>query len=390
MQNKKRIKSWSHLVMAMMVSVAMTGQASFAYAGSEKNDPRGGIRIKDIVNVEGIRDNLLMGYGLVVGLNGTGDNLSNSIFTKEELVDLLERLGVNTKGEQLKTRNVAAVTVTASLPPFARHGSRIDVTVSTLGDSKSLEGGVLIATPLLGADGEVYALAQGQVTIGGFSASGKTGSSVSKGVPTSGFLPNGAIIEKEMEFSINDAEKLSLALKNPDISTSHSIANAINGKVGEQVAMATDPGTVELLVPASYKHQVMDLLGTVESLRVTTDQPARIVVDESSGTIVMGENVRIDTVAIAQGNLTVRINEAPYISQPGAFAPDSAQTAQVERTFIEVAEGDESRMSILEDGATLGDLVAGLNALGVGPRDLITILETIKAAGALQAEIMTK
>jgi flagellar P-ring protein precursor FlgI len=361
-------------------------------------DDEDGARIKDIVNVEGVRDNLLVGYGLIVGLNGTGDNLTNSVFTEKGLSDFLGRLGVNTKGANLKTKNVAAVTVTASLPPFARHGSRIDITVSTMGDAKSLEGGMLLATPLLGADGEVYALAQGPVAIGGFQVTGKSGSTVNKGVPTNGHIANGAIIEKEIGFDLNSMKKLSLALKNPDITTAKKIAKAINRRIQMKTlamddvndAAAIDPGTVELSVPEAYANRVMDLLADVEQLRVPTDQTARVVIDEASGTIVMGENVKVDTVAIAQGNLLIRINEEPYISQPAPLAGENAKTEQVQDTFIDVKEDEESKMTILEKGATLGDLVRGLNALGVGPRDLITILQTVKSAGALQAEIYTR
>lgn len=345
-----------------------------------------GSRIKDIATFEGVRDNLLVGYGLVVGLNGTGDNLNNSVFTKKGLSEFLGRLGVNTKGVDLKTKNVAAVTVTASLPPFARHGSRIDVVASTLGDSKSLEGGMLIATPLLGADGKVYAVAQGPLAIGGFQVTGKTGSTVNKGVPTNGAIPNGAIIEQEIAFDLNSMKTMSIALRNPDITTAKNIAKVINEELAIEAAQATDPGTVEMEIPQEYAGNVMSILEIIEQLQVETDTPARIVIDEASGTVVMGKNVRIDTVAIAQGNLQVRINEKPYISQPDGLSL-GVTDAGVD-TFIEVTEDDESRMTVLEDGATLEDLVGGLNALGVGPRDLITILRTIKASGAIQAEIM--
>ncbi len=346
-------------------------------------------RIKDIVYFEGIRDNLLVGYGLVVGLNGSGDNLKNSAFTEKGLVDLLNRLGINTKGTQLKTKNVAAVTVTATLPPFSRQGSHIDITVSTLGDAKSLEGGILLATPLLGADGEVYAVAQGQVAIGGFEAS--AGSvSVSKGVPTTGFVASGAIIEREIDFALANMESLNLALRNPDISTARQISEAINELVGGESAEALDPGTVELKVPELYGDNVIGLLADVEQLMIEPDQPARIVIDESSGTIVMGENVRIDTVAVAQGNLIVNISERTLVSQPTPFSGDGAETVVATETNINVSEEPGLKMAMLNQGASLSDLVTGLNSLGIGPRDLITILQTIKAAGALQAEVETR
>lgn len=347
-------------------------------------------RIKDVVAVEGIRDNMLLGYGLVVGLNGTGDKLKNNAFTQQSLIAFLERQGVNTRGLDLKSKNVAAVTVTAMLPGFARSGSRVDVQVSAMGDAKSLLGGTLLATPLYGADGEVYTVAQGPITVAGFEASGDSGTSITKGVPTSGYISNGGIVERETNFSLNDMPELKLALRNPDLSTASSIVEAINARVGPGTAHVTDPGTVALAVPASYSEDVATLLADIEKLDVETDQPAKIVIDESSGTIVMGENVRIDTVAVAQGNLVVKVEETPQVSQPGPFAPEGAQTVVVPRTNISVDEGTGQKMAVLEKGATLRDLVGGLNSLGVGPRDMITILQTIKAAGALQAEIETR
>lgn len=349
-------------------------------------------RIKDITNVEGVRDNMLMGYGLVVGLNGTGDKLTNTAFTEQSLIAFLERQGVNTRGTALKTRNVAAVTVTAKLPAFSRTGSRLDITVSAMGDAKDLTGGTLLATPLYGADGEVYAVAQGQISIGGFRASSDSANvTITKGVPTSGFVANGAIVEKEVNFALNDMPELKMALKNPDVTTAQAIANIINQQVGPGLATVADPGTVILTVPASYHNNVTQLLADVEKLSVATDQIARIVIDESSGTIVMGENVRIDTVAVAQGNLIVKIEETTAVSQPAPLSPEGSQTVSTQLASVEVEEpGPGKHMAILRKGATLKDLVAGLNALGVGPRDLITILQTIKAAGALQAEIQTR
>ncbi len=347
-------------------------------------------RIKDIVSVEGVRDNMLLGYGLVVGLNGSGDRLQNNAFTEQSLIAFLERQGVNTRGTDLKTRNVAAVTVTATLPGFARAGSRIDVSASAMGDAKSLQGGTLLATPLYGADGNVYAVAQGPLAIGGFNAEGDSGTSITKGVPTNGYISNGAIIEKEIEFDLNRMEQVKLALRNPDLSTAGNIARTINARIGPGTARVDDPGTVSVRVPGSYDGDVATLLADVEQLEVGTDQVARIIIDEASGTIVMGENVRIDTVAVAQGNLVVKIEETPQVSQPGAFAPESAETVVVPRTEVTVDEGGSNKVAVLEGGATLRDLVTGLNALGVGPRDLITILQNIKAAGAMQAEIVTR
>ncbi len=348
-------------------------------------------RIKDIVSFEGIRPNMLMGYGLVVGLNGTGDKLTNNAFTEQSLIAFLERQGVNTRGTALKTKNVAAVTVTAKLPPFARNGGQIDVTVSAMGDAKDLTGGTLLATPLYGADGEVYAVAQGAISIGGFKAgSDAAGTTITKGVPTSGFVANGGIVEKEINFALNDLASLKMSLRNPDISTAQEVANVINEQVGPGLATVSDPGTVVLTVPAAYHNNVTQLLADIEKLPVETDQVAKIVIDESSGTIVMGENVRIDTVAVAQGNLVVKIEQTPIVSQPPPLAPEGAETVVATQTSVTVDEGPGKKMAVLKHEATLKDLVAGLNALGVTPRDLITILQTIKAAGALQAEIQTK
>jgi flagellar P-ring protein precursor FlgI len=347
-------------------------------------------RLKDIVRFEGVRDNLLIGYGLVVGLNGTGDNLNNSSFTQKGLIDFLERLGINTRGANLKTKNIAAVTITASLPPFTRQGNRINVSVSTLGDAKSLQGGTLLATPLLGADGEVYAVAQGQVSIGGFQASGK-GTTVSKGVSTNGFIPNGAIIEKEIDFDLSALKTMKLSLQNPDISTSLQIAKKINNHLGAKLARAMDPGTVELNIPEFQKDNVVALLAQIEQIPIEPDQVAKIIIDESSGTIVMGENVRISPVAISQGNLTITIKEKPTVSQAFPFAPViTAETKVVDNTVVDVDESKGRKMVVLEKGSTLKELVDGLNALGIGPRDLITILENIKVAGALQADIEAK
>jgi len=344
-------------------------------------------RLKDIADFEGLRENQLVGYGLVVGLNGTGDDLGSSPFTQQSLIGMLERLGVNTRGITIDTDNVAAVMVTATLPPFARQGSRIDVTVSALGDADSLLGGTLLVTPLMGADGEVYAVAQGQVSVGGFSATGSSGTSVTQGVPTSARVANGAIVEREVAFDLDSLTRIDIALRNPDLTTASRIAQAINARLGEPAAAAADPGTVHLKVPEAYHQRVAALLTVVEQLMVEPDQQARVVIDERSGIIVMGENVRISTVAIAQGNLTIRITETPQVSQPGAFAPQGAQTVQVPRSNVQVDKGSDNGMALLPAGVSLNQLVEGLNALGIGPRDLITILQTIKAAGALQATI---
>lgn len=367
------------------VTAGIFAVALMTFAHSPSVDARS--RIKDIADFEGVRENLLIGYGLVVGLNGTGDSLTNSVFTQQSLVSMLERLGVNTRGANIQTDNVAAVMVTASLPAFARHGTHIDVTVSALGDASNLQGGTLLVTPLLGADGEVYAVSQGQVAVAGFSAEGQSGSNITKGVPTSGRISNGAIVEREILFELTDLRSINISLRNPDFTTARRVANAINEQLGSRFAIPADSGTIALRVPNAYTQNVADLLTDVEQLEVQPDTIARVVVDEASGVIVIGENVHIDTVAIAHGNLTIRISETPQVSQPGAFAPEGAETVIVDRTEIEIDEDAEKRLSIVSAGVSLQDLVTGLNSLGVGPRDLMAILQTIKAAGALQAEI---
>ncbi|MEZ5823663.1 MAG: flagellar basal body P-ring protein FlgI [Geminicoccaceae bacterium] len=342
------------------------------------------VRIKDIADFEGVRDNMLVGYGLVVGLNGTGDSLRNAIFTQESLVAMLERLGVSTRGTRLNTKNVAAVMVTSTLPPFARQGSRIDVSVSALGDAKSLLGGTLLVTPLVGADGEVYAVSQGALTVGGFSAGGAA-ESVTKGVPTSARIPNGAIVEREVQFTLNTLESIDLALRNPDFTTAERIASAVNGMLGDNLAAVTDSATVRVSVPPRLAGNAARLLTDIEQLRVEPDQPARIVIDESAGIIVMGENVRISKVAVAQGNLTVRVTEQPQVVQPDPFS--AGQTAIEPNTQVAVDENSDAKLVVLEEGVTIETLVDGLNALGIGPRDMIGIIQAIRAAGALQADI---
>ena len=342
------------------------------------------VRIKDIASFEGVRDNLLVGYGLVVGLNGSGDNLSNSPFTQQSIIGMLERLGVNIRGENFKPKNVAAVMVTATLPPFSREGSRIDITVSAIGDAKSLQGGTLLVTPLMGADGQVYAVSQGPVAIAGFSAEGDA-ASVTKGTPTNGRIASGAVIEREIPFALSDLQTVRIALHNPDFTTASRMADVINAKLGGPVARATDPTTVSMSVPQSYGTDVARLITDVEQLRLIPDQVSRVVIDERTGTIVMGDNVSISTVAISQGNLTVRITETPQVSQPEPFS-QQGDTAVVPRTNVDVTEGGTGNIAIV-GGASLNDLVQGLNALGVTPRDMIAILQAIKAAGALQAEI---
>ncbi len=342
-------------------------------------------RIKDIVDIEGVRENILIGHGLVVGLNGTGDSLSSNVFTKQSLIGMLERLGVNANDTSLDAKNVAAVMVTAQLPAFARQGVKIDVSVSALGNSSSLLGGTLLVTPMLGADGEVYAVAQGTLAVGGFAATGAA-ETVVKGVPTSGRIPNGAIVERELPFQLSDLKRVRLSLRNPDFTTARRISRAINAFVGLKTAKASDNATVVLDIPSNYKGELVELLTDIEQLQVQPDQIAKVIIDEQSGVIVMGENVRISTVAIAQGNLTIRITETQQVSQPTPFS-NTGTTETVNRTAVEVEEGEDRKFAVLPNGVTLQELVNGLNALGIGPRDMITILQAVKAAGAMQADI---
>jgi flagellar P-ring protein FlgI len=363
-------------LLAMIVGIAAMLSTTAALAGT---------RIKDIADIEGVRENLLVGYGLVVGLNGTGDSLRNSPFTKQSLESMLERLGVNTRGAKLKTNNVAAVMVTANLPGFATHGSRIDVSVSAMGDADSLQGGQLLVTPLMGADGEVYAVSQGQVSIGGFSAGGDA-ATITQGVPTSGRISNGGIVEREIKFDLANKTSLRLSLRNPDLTTARRMAGAINTYMGLPLAHALNPTAVMLTRPPSWKGDMVSLLAEVEQLRIEPDMPAKVVIDEVSGIIVMGENVRVSTVAIAQGNLTISVEETPQVSQPAPFS-QGGKTEVVPRSSVSVVEEEGTGLVVIKNGVALRDLVEGLNALGLTPRDMIAILQSIKAAGALQAEI---
>ncbi len=341
-------------------------------------------RIKDLASMEGVRENQLVGYGLVTGLNGTGDSLNNCPMTRQSLQAMMERLGVNTRGANMRTANMAAVMVTTNLGAFATQGTRIDVTVSAMCDSKSLQGATLLATPLLGADGEVYAVAQGSLAIAGFSAEGEA-AKITRGVPTVGRIANGALIEREIDFKLGAQQNLRLALRNPDLTTARRIAAAINDFLGGDSAEPTDPSTVSIQIPKNYRGNMIRLLTEVEQLRVEPDQRARVVVDERSGIVVMGKDVRVSQVAVAQGNLTVTISEQPEVSQPNPFG--RGETVVVPRTGIRVETDEKKKLAIVKDSVSLRELVDGLNALGVGPRDLISILQTIKSAGALQADI---
>jgi len=345
------------------------------------------IRIKDLVEFDGVRGNDLIGYGLVVGLNGTGDGLRNSPFTEEIMSNMLERLGVNITGEQFRPKNVAAVFVTAELPPFARAGSRIDVTVSAIGDAKSLLGGTLVMTPLNAADGQIYAVAQGTVIAGGASASGD-GSSVVEGVPTSGSIPSGARIEREIDFDFSGLKQLRMALRNPDFTTAARIETAINTDFMKPVALMLDSGTVMLDIASTGMRSPAHALSRIENILVEPQRKARVVVDQRSGTIVLGEDVRISRVAVSQGNLTLRIEEEPLVVQPNPFS--KGETVIMPRTTATLNEEPGTGLAEINGGASLSEVIAGLNALGVTPRDMIDILKSIKAAGALHAEFVVR
>lgn len=345
------------------------------------------IRIKDLVEFDGVRGNDLVGYGLVVGLDGSGDGIRNAPFTEEIMSNILERLGVNVTGEQFRPKNVAAVFVTAELPPFSRAGSQIDVTVSAIGDAKSLLGGTLIMTPLNAADGQIYAVAQGTVIAGGATAQGDA-ATVTQGVPTSGVIPSGARVEREIDFDLNGLRTLRLALRTPDFTTAGRIEKAINSDFGRGVARMLDAGTVRLDIAATRLPSPAHALGRIENITVSPERRARVVVDQRSGTIVMGDDVRISRVAVSQGNLTLRIEEAPVVVQPNPFS--DGDTVVVPRSRADIEEEPGTGLAEVPGGTSLSEVIAGLNALGVSPRDMIDILKSIKAAGALHAEFLVR
>lgn len=369
---------YAKAIKSAALALAITG---FMFAADSANAVS---RIKDIADFEGIRDNQLIGYGLVVGLNGTGDNIKSVDFTRESLISMMDQMGINARGGQIKAKNIAAVMVTANLPPFARQGSRIDVVVSAVGDAKNLQGGTLLATPLTGANGEVYAVAQGQIAVGATSAK-SSNQSVVKGVPTSGKIPSGAIIENEIPFELESLKSITIALRNPDFTTARRVADAVNAMMGTTAAKAIDPATIVLNIPASYNGKVVDLMTKVEQLQVQPDQLAKVVIDESSGIVVIGKEVKINRLAIAQGNLTIKITDVPFVSQPLPFS--NGETVTDYTSVIDINEDTDAKLTVLDTGINLQELVDGLNSLGVTPRDLISILQAIKASGALQAEI---
>lgn len=340
------------------------------------------VRIKDIATFEGVRENQLVGYGLVVGLDGTGDRLRNSPFTQRSLEGMLERLGVgNLSNETMRTENTAAVIVTANLPPFARRGSTIDVVVSSLGDASSLRGGTLIVTPLTGADGAVYAVAQGPIAVAGYAAQG-VNASIVEGVPTVARIENGATVENEVGLAFGTLESVRIALRTPDFTTAARVEEVINNAIGPGTATALDPGTVE--VSLNGKSDIFGLIAEIEVLRVQPDSIAKVVIDARSGTIVIGADVRIARVAVSQGGLTVMVREDIEVSQPQPFS--IGETVVVPQTSVEVQER-ETHFTVLEGDVSLQRLVDGLNAIGLGASQTISILQAIKAAGALHADL---
>lgn len=373
------------VLMGTVATATQAAPAAVKPAPAAMKADLGAVRIKDIVEVEGIRDNMLVGYGLVVGLNGTGDSLTGSPFTQQSVIGMLERLGINVREDNMKTKNIAAVMVTATLPPFTNQGTHIDVNISSLGDAKDLKGGTLLVTPLMGADGQVYAVGQGPISVAGFSAKGDSGS-VTQNIPTTGRIAGGAVVEREIPFQLASVSQTRLSLRNPDLTTATRIADAINNRMKAPVAIAQNPASVQLTVPQGYTGGIVSLLTDIEQLKIEPDQMARVVIDERSGIIVMGKDVRISTVALAQGNLTIRITETPQVSQPTPFS-QGGTTQIVPRSDIQVDDGSDKKIAIMPEGVSLQDLVSNLNALGVGPRDIITILQSIKSAGALQADI---
>lgn len=342
-----------------------------------------GARLKDLASIKGARTNQLVGYGLVVGLNGTGDG-NGTQFTVQSLVNMMERLGIHTQADEVKVDNVAAVMITADLPPFARVGSRIDVLISSIGDADSLQGGTLLLSPLRGVDNKIYALAQGPLLVGGFSAAGAAGGGVQKNHTTVARIPQGASIEQEIPFQFNSMGELTISLKKPDFTTALRVAGAINHEMGSQIASPADAGTIRIQVPEPFRGNLVPLVAELEQIHIKPDNKARIVLAERTGTVVMGENVRISPVAIAHGNLSVQIKESKNVSQPTPFS--QGETTVTDESKVNVTE-ENQKLLLLPEGANLGEVVKALNAIGVSPRDLITVFQAIEACGALQAEL---
>lgn len=364
-----------HIVRHLLAVCCVLSAASFAHAS----------RLKDVSNFVGVRNNQLIGYGLVVGLDGSGDSTSSDVM-KRSLGEALSKMGVGADPTRFQVKNVASVMVTAVLPPFAKNGSAIDILVSSIGDAKSLKGGTLLMTPLHGANQEVYAVGQGPVSVGGFEAEGAGGTSVQKNHQTVGKISNGAIVEKEVDFGLAGRTELELALNQPDFTTAVRVADTINERVGSKVANAPDSGSVKIRIPKGYSNKIATLIAELEILEIQPDVAARVVVNERTGTVVMGEHVRVSTVAVAHGNLSIQIDQTYQVSQPNALS--KGETVVTPETDITVGEEKDRKLVLVPEGVTIGDVVRALNAIGVTPRDLISVLQAIKAAGALQGELV--
>jgi len=340
-------------------------------------------RIKDIAYLEGVRENQLVGYGLVVGLNGTGDSAGTK-YTVQALANMMERMGLSVDRSKVKVDNAATVIVTAQLPPFSKPGSSIDVLVSSIGDAESLTGGTLLMTPLKGPDGKVYAVAQGSLIVGGLAFGGKA-AKVQKNHPTVGRIPGGALVEREVAFSLPRGDHLTYRLQDSDFTTVTRMAGAINRKFSDEIAKPRDSGGVNILIPEIYRDSVVDFIAAIENLEVRPDFPAKIVINEKTGTIVMGEDVRLSTVAVSHGNLSLMVSESADVSQPNSFS--QGQTAAVAQTDMDMME-ETGNMVVMPMGVSIGEIARALNAIGASPRDLIAIFQAIKAAGALHAELV--
>lgn len=341
-------------------------------------------RIKDIASLKGVRSNQLIGYGLVVGLNGTGDD-QNTKFTVQSLMNMMERLGIQATSSKVRVENVAAVMVTADLPPFARVGSKVDVLISSIGDATSLQGGTLLMTSLKGADNNIYAIAQGPLIVGGYATSGMSGSETIKNHPTVARIPNGATIEKEIPFNFNELTDLTIALNDPDFTTAKRISAAINTGLKENIASAMDSGTVKVNVPDNYKNNMVELVASLEQIEIQPDTEAKVILSERTGTVIMGADVKISAVAIAHGNLSVQIKETPEVSQPAPWS--QGQTVITPDSQVSVMEESDRLLIVAPEGTSLDGVVKALNAIGISPRDLIAVFQAIKASGALQAEL---
>ncbi|MCK6572146.1 flagellar basal body P-ring protein FlgI [Myxococcota bacterium] len=341
-------------------------------------------RIKDLADVRGVRPNQLIGYGVVVGLNGTGDS-DKTRFTIQSVVSMLSRMGIRVDARGLKLKNVAAVIVTSELPAFARAGNTIDITVSSLGDAKSLTGGTLVVTPLRGHDGQIYAMAQGPISVGGFSVEAQGGgASETKNHPTVARIPDGAMVEREINVDLGSREHVVLQIRDADFTTAARMAKTINMNLGGGFATTPDPGTVKVQVPPPYAGRVVDFVSIIERLEVTPDAVARVIVNERTGTIIMGQDVKIAPVAVAHGNLTVSVRRTEEAVPAAPLTP--GDTVVTQNADIEAKE-DKVPLVELAEGATLADVVTALNRLGATPRDMITILQAIKRAGALRADV---